>query len=59
MTNYDYIRSLSLEDMSKAFMEIDWYDSSCELRKGYECETCLTNWLKSERKESGGEINDL
>ena len=51
MTNYEYILKLPPEEMAKELTEVDWCDSSCELRKGYDCKDCLTNWLKSEREE--------
>lgn len=60
MTNYDYLRSLSPEEMADLlttesvycdpdYKEYDYCSNSS-------CMTCMLNWLKSERKngEYGG-----
>lgn len=54
MTNYEYLRSLPLEEMAKEFMFMysDWCDSHCEGNGECDtCEDCMIRWLKSDKRE--------
>lgn len=50
MSNYEYLRSLPIEEMAEKFMDGEWCDSHCELcaDNGENCIKCMTAWLKSE-----------
>ena len=54
MTNYEYLRSLPLEDFTKEIMDLP-VCNICTLNKTWGCNAdfCIasfTEWLKSERK---------
>lgn len=55
MTNYEYLRSLQLDELAKELINLP-FCSICKFNGGYECSgsICLLvarEWLKSERKE--------
>lgn len=60
MTNFEYMKSLSPEKLSKFLIVSEWCDSSCAYDGGMRsdrCAECLLKWLNSKRKED--EICDL
>ena len=52
MTNYEYIRSLTLEEMAEELPRGDWCDSSCTYGLFEDkCRECIRDWLNAEREE--------
>lgn len=51
MTNYEYLISLTPEQIAQQFYDGEWCGTPPPNSCIHDCKRCILEWLKSERKE--------